>query len=459
MNKDINVNRRLFLKNTLKISVAIILSPSFSRYVAAERLINSDITKRSPNVILIISDDLGIGDLGCYGCKDIPTPYIDKLAKRGLKFTQFYAASPVCTPSRGSLLTGLYPQRLGLDKALMGEGGYSADFKILAQRFKTSGYATGCIGKWHLGYTDKLSPTNRGFDEFFGHRGGKIDYFKHTDSAQEINGNQDGKHDLYEGMSEVFRKGYSTNLFTDRAVNFITNHKDKPFFLYLSYNAPHYASPGVLQAPPEYIKKFGDPGNPTSRQIYSAMVSCMDDGIGRIIATLDELKITKDTIILFMSDNGADLEHGGSNTPFKDGKTSLWEGGLRVPLVVVWQGQISQGSVFNEIAHAIDICPTLLAACSISTEDQLDGLNLLNYIKNKQQLPERDIYFSYSFPTHGDQIAVRNGKWKYVFINGLSHLYDMEKNPLETNDLIGTYSDVADRMRKRYENWIRRISK
>jgi len=183
-----------------------------------------------PNIIWIMADDLGYGDLGCYGAKDIPTPHIDSLAAGGVRCETFYAAASTCSPSRASILSGLYPEALGIGGALMGEGGLPAEAVTIAETLKASGYTTGLIGKWHLGYEGETLPNRQGFDEFYGHRGGKIDYFTHHDTAQKIKGSKDGKHDFYENEKEIFPEGYSTDLFTERAVSFVDRHKAEPFF-------------------------------------------------------------------------------------------------------------------------------------------------------------------------------------------------------------------------------------
>jgi arylsulfatase A-like enzyme len=378
-----------------------------------------------PNIIWIMADDLGYGDLGCYGAKDIPTPHIDSLAAGGVRCETFYAAASTCSPSRASILSGLYPEALGIGGALMGEGGLPAEAVTIAETLKASGYTTGLIGKWHLGYEGETLPNRQGFDEFYGHRGGKIDYFTHHDTAQKIEGSKDGKHDFYENEKEIFPEGYSTDLFTERAVSFVDRHKAEPFFMFLSYNAPHYARPGVLQAPESYLKKFAREDPNKQRPIYAAMVSCMDDGIGKVLEAVKRNGLEENTIIMFVSDNGGDPSNGGYNTPFSGMKWSLKEGGIRVPMIMKWPGHIPAGTTTKEILHMIDCYPTMLAAAGIpqAAGAKIHGTNILEVIEGKSGAPLRPLYFG--------KDTVRMGKWKLLGTN----LYDLEADPQEKVNL------------------------
>lgn len=372
-----------------------------------------------------MADDLGYGDLSCYGAKDIPTPHIDSLAAQGVRCATFYAAASTCSPSRASILSGLYPESLGIGSALMGEGGLPTEAVTIAETLKAKGYSTGLIGKWHLGYEGETLPNRQGFDEFYGHRGGKIDYFTHYDTAQKIMGSKEGKHDFFENEKEIFPKGYSTDLFTDRAISFVDQHKRVPFFMFLSYNAPHYARPGVLQAPESYLKKFarGDPNK--QRPIYAAMVSCMDDGIGKVLEAVKRNGLEENTIIMFVSDNGGDPSNGGHNTPLSGMKWSLKEGGIRVPMIMKWPGHIPAGITTKEIIHMIDCYPTMLAAAGIAqpTDVKIHGYNVLDVLKGKDTAPERPLFFG--------KDTVRYGKWKLLG----AELFDLEADPQEKVNL------------------------
>lgn len=389
-----------------------------------------------PNIIWIMADDLGYGDLGCYGAPDIPTPHIDSLAARGVRCETFYAAASTCSPSRASILSGRYPESIGIGGALMGEGGMPADAITIAEILKTNGYTTGLIGKWHLGYEGDTLPIRQGFDEFYGHRGGKIDYFTHFDTAQKIKGSKEGKHDFYENDKEIFPKGYSTDLFTDRAIAFLDQHKTKPFFLFLSYNAPHYARPGVLQAPGSYIKKFAKENSNKQRPLYAAMVSCMDDGIGKVLDAVKRNGLEEKTLIMFVSDNGGDPSNGGYNTPFSGMKWSLKEGGIRVPMIMKWPGHLPAGTTTKEILHMIDCFPTMLAAAGLALPAglKLHGGNVLDVLKGKASAPERPLFFG--------KDTVRKGKWKLSGPN----LYDLEADPREKINLASEQPKLVEEL-------------
>lgn len=392
-----------------------------------------------PNIIWIIPDDLGYGDIGCYGCKDIPTPNMDRLSAEGVRLKNFYAAAPVCSPSRACLLTGRYPTHLGIGGALMGKGGMPGDQVTVAEVLKKSGYTTGLVGKWHIGYNGDKLPNAQGFDLFYGFRGGKIDYYKHTDSAQKIKGSKLGKHDFYENEKEIFPKGYSTELFTKRAVQFVKDNKENPFFLVLAYNAPHYARPGVLQAPDEYVRRIAGDKKPTRRQTYAAMVSCMDDGIGELMAALEKNGLKDNTLVMLISDNGADPSNGGCNKPFVGGKWKYDEGGIRVPMITRWPGVIPAGKTSQEVIHMIDVFPTTLAAAGVKPPEDLsiDGLNVLDALKGKTDVPDRALLFNRG------KVVIK-GKWK--LING--KLLDLEADPQEKNDLSTEHPEIVKSLKK-----------
>jgi arylsulfatase A-like enzyme len=400
--------------------------------------------KRRPNILLIVADDLGYGDLGCFGCTDIPTPHIDSLARDGVRFTSAYAY-PTCSPTRASLMTGRYAERFGISKALMGENAPKMEKAVtVAKLLHDAGYVTGLVGKWHLGYSDDVSPTHKGFDEFFGFRGGKIDFFKHTDTAQK-DGSPDGKYDLWEGEHLIRRQGYTTDLFTARAKQFIQKHAggsaDKPFFLYLAYNAPHYAKPGLWQAPDAYLKKFNALGQTKGRDVYRAMVACMDDAVGEVLAELDAQHVAGDTLVVFMSDNGPDKP--GSAGPLSGGKFTYREGGIRVPWVARLPGVIPPGTVRDDPVHAIDVLPTALAVAGAkpSAKLALDGQNVWPSFTGGPRVRERTLYFS--------DVGARRGKWKLFE----DQLFDVQADPGETTDLAARQPDVRDRLAREVREW------
>jgi arylsulfatase A len=403
-----------------------------------------------PNIVLIVADDLGYGDLACFGGTDIPTPHIDSLARDGVRFTQAYAY-PTCSPTRVALMTGKYAERFGVSTALMGQD--APEFKAattVAQLLRDrAGYATGLVGKWHLGYTDDVNPVRKGFDEFFGFRGGKVDFFTHTDTAQK-GPTPEGKHDLWEGEKEIRREGYTTELFTARARQFIRDQAakaapaaggGKPFFLYLAHNAPHYAKRGVWQAPEKYLKRFNAVGQTQGRDVYRAMVACLDDGVGAILDELRAQKLDRNTLVIFMSDNGA--EPPGSNKPLAGWKHGYREGGVRVPWVARLPGVIPPGTVRDDVVHATDFLPTILAVAGTKppADAKLDGKDVWPAFTGGPPVGDRTIYFS--------DRGVRQGKWK--LLNG--QLFNLAADPQETTDLAGKYPEVRDRLVTESRRW------
>jgi arylsulfatase A-like enzyme len=404
--------------------------------------------------VLIVADDLGYGDLGCFGCPDIPTPNIDSIARAGVRFTQAYAY-PTCSPTRAALLTGRYAEHFGISAALMGDDAPKMEHAVtVAQLLRDDGgYATGLVGKWHLGYSEAVGPTRKGFDEFFGFRGGKIDFFKHTDTAQKLKDHPEGKHDLWEGDTPIHRDGkYTTNLFTDRAKQFIRDHAaasisgDKPFFLYLAYNAPHYAKPGLWQAPPEYLKRFNAEGQVKGRDVYRAMVACLDDGVGEVLDELSKQKLDDRTIVIFMSDNGPDKP--GSAKPLTGGKFTFREGGVRVPWMARWPGVVPANVTRDDVLHVTDVLPTLLAATGTKPRGTLEfeGLNAWPAFTGGPRVGEgRTIYFS--------DRGVREGRYKLLN----DKLYDVEADPQESTDVSADHPNVHKRLAHELSRWIKHM--
>ena len=290
-----------------------------------------------PNIVFILADDLGYGDLGCYGADDISTPHLDQLAREGMRFTDFYANAAVCSPTRMAFLTGRYQQRFGLDNALtyqeMGRG-LPIPGETLANRLKSAGYVTGLSGKWHVGYDRGRQPLQQGFDHFFGLLGGNHHYFEHMDRI--------GVPDLWFGNEAIDREGYSTDLITNDALAFIKKNQSHPFFLYLSHAAPHFPwqGPDDAERLVEPKKKSWQTGD---RETYIAMVERMDEGIGEVLALLDSLDLKKRTLVVFTSDNGGSTY--SRNAPLQGGKSLLWEGGIRVPCIARWPRKIEPRAV------------------------------------------------------------------------------------------------------------------
>ena len=404
---------------------------------------------KKPNVVVIMTDDQGYGDLGCMGSADLKTPNIDSLAENGARFSSMYSASPVCSPSRASLLTGRYPARAGVRAILAGHrkaSGLTPAVPTLATALKKEGYSTGIFGKWHLGLKNECRPNSNGFDEFSGFLAGCLDYYSHIFYYGMCDGGVNPTHDLWENEEEVYANGeYLTERITRKAVDYIKRHRDEPFFAYVAYNAPHYP----MHAPQRYLDRF--PDLPWDRRIMAAMISAVDDGVGEIVKTLDSLGLTENTIIYFQSDNGPSREsrnfldgtedpyYGGTAGIFTGHKFSLFEGGIRVPAIISWGGRIPH-RVIGAPHIATDIFPTVLEACGGNPEKyDLDGISILSEL-----MGGGECLHDYLFWEMEDQTAVRKGNYKLV-LNGRVvesekpraevFLSDLSKDPGEKTNL------------------------
>ena len=369
----------------------------------------------SPNVILIVTDDQGAADAGCYGAKDLATPNIDALAARGVRFTQFYAAAPVCSPSRAGLLTGRYPLRAGLiGNAASQPGGKEAmpaNQVTMAEVFKGAAYTTGHIGKWHLGYTPETMPNAQGFDFSFGHMGGCIDNLSHFFYWQGPN-----RHDLYRNGVEVQKPGrFFPDLMIEEASRFLEENKSRPFFLYFALNMPHYP----YQAEPHWLEHYKK--LPYPRNLYAAFLSSCDARIGALLKKVDDLGLRQKTMVIFQSDNGHSLEErahfgGGSAGPYRGQKFSLFEGGIRLPAIISWPGRIPEGQVRTQMVHACDWLPTLIELCGLSRPRAgLDGRSIVPVIRSAQApSPHSELHWQVGSGTNAPQWAVRQGHWKLI---------------------------------------------
>ena len=360
--------------------------------------------ERRPNIVLIVADDLGYADVGIHGSRDIPTPNIDALAKAGIRFSDAYVTGPHCSPTRAGLLTGRYQQRFGHEVNMSGPGlGLPTSETTMADRFREAGYRTALLGKWHLGADDRFHPLARGFDEFYGFLGGEHSY---------IESSPGGGNPLYEGRDRVEAAGYLTDVLTDRAVAFIRREKSRPFFLYLSYNAVHTP----MQASEKYLSRFKNIAN-EQRRTYAAMLAALDDGIGRTLEALRAEGLDERTLIFFFSDNGGPTMpgttiNGASNAPLRGSKRQTWEGGIRVPFIIRWKGQLAAGKVDARPIVQLDVLPTALAAAgvAIKPEWKLDGVNLLPYVTGKNAgTPHAALYWRMF-----GHMAIRKGPWKLV---------------------------------------------
>ena len=433
-----------------------------------------------PNVVIIVSDDQGYGDLSCMGATDFRTPRLDELARSGARFTSFCVNSPVCSPSRASLLTGRYPGNAGVRNILMAHRdtpGLAPDVPTLAEALRDEGYHTGIVGKWHLGAAEGTRPADRGFEESFGHLGGAFDFYSHliwgAANREVVHNGKKGigflMHDLWENGEEVWRDGeYATEMFGERAVQFVRQaaRRDQPFFLYLAFNAPHHP----MHAPNTYKERFPDLA--PDRQIMAAMISAMDDQIGNVMDEIERQGARDNTLVIFLSDNGPsrqtrnwldgnlDWYYGGSSGKLTGHKFSLFEGGVRVPAIVSWPAKIPAGQVLDGLALGMDVFPTVLNAAGgdVSRYD-VDGSDLTAMVTEHAASPHED---EDVFWEMGVQTSVRRGRWKLV-LNGLLiddlpqrdpvHLSDIEADMAERTNLAAEHPALVADMQAAAERW------
>ena len=409
-----------------------------------------------PNVLFILADDLGYGDLSGYGRPDYTTPVLDALAKQGIKFTDNYAASPVCTPTRCAYVTGRYPQRLavGLEEPLKATSpdnvGLPPSHPTVASLLKGNGYETALVGKWHLGWKPEFGPNQHGFDEFFGILSGAADYFTHQ--ASDGHGGPKGPGgslDLWENLTPVERPGYLTDLLSDKAVEIIGRPRSKPFFLSLHYNAPHSPWEGPEDGAVAHTEH--GPGPMTgggSRKIYASMMTSMDAGIGRVLKALERARLERDTLVIFTSDNGG--ERYSFNWPFSGEKMTLNEGGTRVPAIVRWPGKIAAGQVTAQAAITMDWTATILAVTGTAPDPafRLDGEDLLPVCMGQRPVHDRDLFWRI---TGAD--AARVGQWKYLKDQDGEYLFDLSSDPGEKADVRGKHPDIFERVKLQYLIW------
>lgn len=398
-----------------------------------------------PNILYIMTDDMGYGDLGCYGQKDFATPNIDKLASQGMLFTQAYAAASLCTPTRTGFLTGRYPARtpVGLKEPLVPKDsafGLDPSRPSIATLLKEAGYNTALVGKWHLGVLPLHSPTANGFDYFYGIRTGAADYISHKGDG--------GKIDLYENENLVIQEGYLTDLFTQKAVNFLKQSHTKPFFLSLQYTAPHWPWQGPDDKPYADTTDFRVGGSPA---VYAAMMKSLDEGIGAVLTALDEAGLTNKTIVIFTNDNGG--ERYSNQGGLSQRKGTLWEGGIKVPAFVRWPGKIKEGTVTQQAAITMDWTATILSAAGAKprAEFSLDGVDLMPVCRGSVTAVDRTFYWR-SFQ-RTKQKAIREGNWKYLQDEGEEFLFDLAADPGEKTNLRAKYAAVFNRLKAKYAEW------
>jgi arylsulfatase A-like enzyme len=423
---------------------------------------------KKPNFIIIYADDMGYGDVGYHGFKDILTPNIDKLAGDGVWFSQGYVSSSVCSPSRAGLLTGVYQQRFGC-----GEnppvGGYPKTERsrlsglpdsqpVLPEMLRPAGYHSGIIGKWHLGMSEEKRPLNRGFDEFYGYLNGAHSYYESRMDFSESG-----------GVSPIFRNkeivkfdGYLTEIFTDEAVSFIKRNKEKPFCLYLSYTAVHHP----WEVPDSYVERVKHIQG-KNRRLFAGMVLALDDGVGKVVETLEEEGLDQDTVVMFISDNGSPhgqersedgKDHMSSTGPFRGWKGDTYEGGIRVPFIIKWPGLLPAGKCYDKPISTIDIAPTITAYLGIDAPNKgfaFDGVDLVPYLTGRRkERPHEIMYWR-----RDSDYAIRRGDWKLAWNDGRPtgleriELFNLKEDKEEKNDLSTQYPEIVMELQDIFDEW------
>jgi len=420
-----------------------------------------------PNVIVIMADDLGGADAGCYGAKDILTPNLDALARRGVRFTQFYSAAPVCSPSRAGLMTGHHPLRAGLiTNASSDPGGkvaMPATQITIAEMCNAAGYTTAHIGKWHLGYTPDTMPNAQGFDHSFGHMGGCIDNYSHFFYWGGPN-----RHDLHRNGAEVQQPGrFFGDLMVEEAAKFMTQNKERPFFIYFALNMPHYP----YQGDPKWIEHYKH--LPPPRDLYAAFVSTLDERLGALLKSVDDLDLRGRTVVIFQSDNGHSTEErafggGGSAGIYRGQKFSLFEGGIRLPGIISWPGHLLEGETRDQAAHSCDWMPTIaeLTGAKLLNAD-IDGESLVPVLRSATApSPHVVLHWHVIGKPNAPQWAVRQGDWKLIGnvaenppgdltpADRKLFLSNLVRDPSEKSNLAAQNPEVVQRLLNLHDEWL-----
>lgn len=433
-------------------------------------------TRAKPNILLIVSDDQGWPDLGCMGLKDIQTPNLDRLAAEGVRATNFYVTWPACTPSRSSILTGRFPQRNGLYDMVRNDlvnYGHRFNFEeyavspemtlgldprevTIGDALHRAGYATGVVGKWDMGQAKRFLPKQRGFDFFYGHGNNGIDYYTHERYGipSMFRGN-----DRTEGDKGI----YATDLFERESLRFIRENVARPWMLYLCFNAPHGASsfaddpnkPSTgngVQAPEEFVAPYRQRGVPEKHAKYFGAVTCMDAAIGRILALLKAQGQEKNTLVMFLSDNGG--SGNGGNGPLRGQKSTMWEGGLRVPFIAKWPARLPAGQLSEEFLTSLELFPSLLAAAGIEPIPNvtLDGFDMLPTLEKAKPSPRAEMFWQ----RRSDK-AARVGNWKWIESEKSNGLFDLAADPGEAYDLSRVNPKQFEKMKSRFASWRREM--
>lgn len=407
---------------------------------------------RRPNIVLLLADDAGYADFGFQPVSEpdvaVLTPHIDSIAADGARFSDFYMSGAVCSPSRAGLLTGRYQDRFGhgrnIPPGYMG-GGLSLEEVTVADRLRAAGYVTGCVGKWHLGYPEEYHPLKRGFDEFYGLLQGSRSYYPMEDPSPHKA--------IFEDREETAEEGYVTDRFGAAAVRFIEEHKAEPFFLFVSFTAPH----GPLQAKPEDLEL------PALREIeddrrrkYAGLVKALDDNVGEILAALERERLAEETLVIFTNDNGGQTSTGALNSPLRGRKGTMWEGGVRVPCAMRWPGVLAAGGVIEAPSIALDLTPTFCALAGEPALDEaaLDGVDLTPLLHGMESSPQPRSFFWRKTGSAGP-IAVRRGRWKLVWEerDASPELYDLQTDLSESLDLAASQPELAEELLAELVAW------
>ena len=427
--------------------------------VAQDNKLDNNNTESRPNFIIIMADDLGYGDISSYGNTYINTPNIDRLAKEGIKFTDFHSNGAVCSPTRAALLTGKYQQRTGVGGVITAashrEVGLAIAEVTIADELKKYGYNTGIFGKWHLGYDAKFNPSLQGFDQFKGFVSGNVDYHAHID--------QEGYFDWWDNTKIKDDKGYTTDLITEYGLNFIdrNNPKEtgKPFFLYLPHESPHYPYQRRID---KVLRRVGEKGTDpvpvdSIRGIYKEMVEVLDEGVGQIMKKLKETGLDRNTIVIFCSDNGA--SQNGSNGILRGYKAGLYEGGHRVPAIAWYPSKFEAGRVSEQPVLTMDFLPTFLDFIDEVPQSKIiDGISIKNHLLSDESLPKRDLFWSF-----GDKNAIRSSNWKLVTLKTASdetiELFNLSTDISEKNNVAQNHPKIVRRLGRKLKNWQREVFK
>ncbi len=422
-----------------------------------ENINNESENASVPNIVLILADDLGYGDLSCYGGTAFRTPHLDALADQGMRLVDFHSSGPVCSPTRAGLVTGRYQQRAGVPGVIFADPkqnrhhGLHTEEVTFAELLQEAGYATAVFGKWHLGYQKRFNPTHHGFDRFRGYTSGNVDYISHYDRM--------GIYDWWEGLETIEEEGYTTHLITRHAVRFIEQNKDRPFCVYVAHEAPHSPWQGPGDPPvrgPQATRGNAVRGDAIQRA-YREMVQEMDKGVGDVVAALKRLDLAERTLVFFLSDNGG-TPHG-SNGPLRGHKGQLWEGGHRVPAIAWWPGRVAPGTTSDQLSISTDLMPTMLALAGVDVPEghKLDGLSLLPVLLEGKSLGHRKLFWSY-----GRQQAMRDGPWKLVLGQGKGkppsnapqpELFHLADDLEEQHNLAHEHPDRVRVMREAIRDW------